>query len=284
MTEQKSAKCATAHATPQTKSAVTEFLSDFREFQKDVKLRLNANSSQIDALSRKSSAAGRPVLSRAADLDAPHEKAFAAYVRSGDDDGLRGLHLDEKALNTTVAADGGYLVDPQTSEQIATILKGASSVRAVAKTVAVEAGSYDVLVDHADFGADWVGEAAAQGETTTPQIERVSVTLHELSAMPKASQRLLDDSAFNVEEWLAERIADQFGRTESAAFVSGDGIDKPRGFLNYAMIRMTVRLGASWATSRPALLAISPPLIRRMRSSIWSTAWVRVTAPMARSS
>jgi HK97 family phage major capsid protein len=53
-----------------------------------------------------------------------------------------------------------------------------------------------------------------------------------LSALPKASQRLLDDSAFDVEGWLATRIADRFARAEAAAFISGDGVDKPRGFLS----------------------------------------------------
>jgi len=234
MTEQKSAKAAAPKVNLQTKTAISEFLRDFRDFKHDVKSRLNENAVRIDAISRKS-VVGRPALSRAADVAAPHEKAFAAYVRSGDDDALRGLHLDGKSLNTAVAADGGYLVDPQTAAQIATILRGASSIRSVAKTVQVEAGSYDILVDQADFGADWVGELATRSETSTPKIERISVVLHELSAMPKASQRLLDDAAFNVEEWLAERIADQFGRTESAAFVNGDGVDKPTGFLSYPM-------------------------------------------------
>ena len=58
----------------------------------------------------------------AAAAEAPHQKAFAAYVRSGDDDALRGLALEGKALNTAVAGEGGYLVDPQTSERIATVL------------------------------------------------------------------------------------------------------------------------------------------------------------------
>ena len=62
-------------------------------------------------------------------------------------------------------------------------------------------------------------------------IERISIPLHELSAMPKASQRLLEDSAFDVEGWLAGRIADRFAKAEAAAFVSGDGVDKPMGFL-----------------------------------------------------
>jgi HK97 family phage major capsid protein len=49
--------------------------------------------------------------------------------------------------------------------------------------------------------------------------------------MPKASQRLLDDSAFDVEGWLAEKIATRFIRAEAAAFINGDGVDKPKGIL-----------------------------------------------------
>jgi HK97 family phage major capsid protein len=63
-----------------------------------------------------------------------------------------------------------------------------------------------------------------------------------LSAMPKASQRLLDDSAFDVEGWLAGKIATRFIRAESAAFINGDGIDKPKGILLPAKVA-----NASWA-------------------------------------
>ncbi|RMD49142.1 MAG: phage major capsid protein, partial [Alphaproteobacteria bacterium] len=129
-----------------------------------------------------------------------------------------------------------------TAERIASVLKGASSLRAVANVVTVEGTAYDVLVDHNDAGAGWGTEAGPVTETGTPQIERISIPLHELSALPKVSQRLLDDSAFDVEAWLAERVADRFARAESAAFVSGDGIDKPRGVLDHPAVPE-----ASWA-------------------------------------
>lgn len=64
----------------------------------------------------------------------------------------------------------------------------------------------------------------------------ISIPLHELSALHKASQRLLEDSAFDVEGWLAGRIADKFSRAEAAAFINGDGVNKPRGFLNHATV------------------------------------------------
>lgn len=190
----------------------------------------------MNKLDRKTMMARRPELGAAAELDAPHQKAFASYLRSGDDDGLRGLELEGKAMSSAVAADGGYLVDPQTAETIKSSLSAMSSIRAIANVVNVDATSFDVLVDHADIGAGWASETAALAETDSPQIDRITIPLHELSALPKASQRLLDDSAFDIEGWLAERIANKFARSEAAAFVSGDGVDKPSGFLNVPRI------------------------------------------------
>jgi HK97 family phage major capsid protein len=111
------------------------------------------------------------------------------------------------------------------------MLLSTSSLRAVAGIVQVEATTYDVLIDRSEVGSGWATEAAATVETATPTIERISIALHELSAMPKASQRLLDDSAFDVEGWLATKIANRFIRAEAAAFINGDGVDKPRGIM-----------------------------------------------------
>ena len=219
----------------EAKAAMTGFLHDFKTFQDEIKSRIKEQENRLTMLDRKSFVSERPALSRA-DVEAPHKKAFGAYLRSGDDDGLRGLEIEGKAMSSAVAADGGYLVDPQTSETIAKVLRGASSLRAISKVVHVEASAYDVLVDQSDIGAGWADETTSSSETTTPQFDRISIPLHELSALPKASQRLLDDSAFDIEGWLAESIADKFSRTEATAFIAGDGIDKPTGFLTYPTV------------------------------------------------
>jgi HK97 family phage major capsid protein len=218
----------------EVKAEMAGFLQDFTQINVDLKSRIQTQEDRLNMLERKNITTTRPVLSQATEVEAPHQKAFSAYLRSGDDDGMRGLEVEEKSLSTSVAADGGYLVDPQTSDQIASVLKSTASIRAIANVVTVEATAYDVLVDTSDVGAGWATETDPSSETGTPQVERISIPLHELSALPKASQRLLDDSAFDVEGWLAERIADKFARAEGGAFVSGDGIDKPTGFLTYS--------------------------------------------------
>ena len=224
--------------------ALTGFTDDFRAFRSDLESRLARQTERLDALDRKAVAAARPplappALAWAADPVAPHAKAFAAYIRAGDEERVRGLDLEEKALNTAIAAEGGVLVDPQTAGRIETVLRAASPMRALARTVQVEATAYDALIDHTEMGADWITESSTIGETATPRIERIAIPLHELSATPKASQRLLDDSAFDVEGWLAERIARRFARAENAAFVAGDGVDKPRGFLAHPTVSET---------------------------------------------
>jgi HK97 family phage major capsid protein len=225
----------------EVQTAVTGFLKEIKGFRDEVKLVLQQQEERLTMLDRKTMSYGRPALSAAAETEAPHVKAFDAYLRSGDDDALRGLVLEGKAMSTAVAADGGYLVDPQTADTIRSMLVATSSIRAVANVVNVDSSSFDVLIDRTEVGSGWVTEVAAQAETSTPTIERISIKLHELSAMPKASQRLLDDSAFDVEGWLAGKIATRFIRAESAAFVSGDGVDKPKGFLLPAKVA-----NASW--------------------------------------
>ncbi len=221
---------------PGRESPAHEVKTALTGFMTDITMRLQKQEERLTMLDRKSNLGRRPALSSATDEAAPHQKAFGAYVRSGDDDALRGLELEGKAMSTAVAADGGYLVDPQTAETVKTVLTSTVSLRQIANVVNVEATAFDVLVDHGDLETGWADETTAATETATGALDRISIPLHELSALPKVSQRLLDDSAFDVEGWLADRIADKFSRSEASAFVTGDGVNKPTGFLTKTLV------------------------------------------------
>ena len=219
------------------RSALAGFVDDLGQFQAEMKTKFQQQEERLMMLDRKSMTRVRPNLASAAQAEAPHQKAFEAYVRKGDDDQLRGLQLEGKALNTAVSGDGGYLVDPQTSETIKSALLSTASIRQIANVVNVEAAAFDVLIDTTETGAGWATETSSAAETSTPNIERITIPLHELSAMPKISQRLLDDSAFDVEGWLAARISEKFACAEADAFLNGDGVDKPTGFLTYPTVQ-----------------------------------------------
>jgi len=215
----------------QMTEALAGFLQEFNGFQAEVTSALHQQEERLTMLQAKTMTYGRPALSTAVAMDEPHKKAFSAYLRHGDDEALRGLMLEGKALSTAVPGDGGFLVDPRTADTVKSMLVSTASIRSIASVVTVDASNFDVLIDRSDVGTGWVTETGSVTETATPLIERISIRLHQLAAMPKASQRLLDDSAFDVEGWLAEKIASRFIRSESAAFVNGDGVDKPKGFL-----------------------------------------------------
>ena len=220
------------------RAALTEFVGGIKALHADIETKMADQEKRMTMFQAKAAAArARPALSVAETGEAPHVKAFDAYVRSGDDDALRGLELEGKAL--VVAGDGGYLVDPVTSASVQSVLGSMPSIRQIATVVNVEATSYDVLVDHGGFGSGWASETGPRVETGTAQIERITIPLHELSALPKASQRLLDDAAFDIEGWLASRIAATFAAKEAEAFVSGDGDEKPTGFLTYPVVAET---------------------------------------------
>lgn len=225
------------------RDAISAFNSEFRAFTDGIHTRLQQQDERMTRLDRKQALAStpRPALDVAAESEAPHRKAFAAYLRSGDDAALRGIELEGKAMNLTVGADGGYLVSAQMAEGIGQVLRSTASIRAVARVVQVEASSFEIIIDRGDLAIGWATESGAVNETGTGTLQKVSIPVHELAAMPKITQRLLDDVAFDVEDWLAGRIGERFARAEAAAFVNGDGTNKPRGFLDYSKVA-----DASW--------------------------------------
>ena len=86
-----------------------------------------------------------------------------------------------------------------------------------------------------------MSETASRPETTTPQLVLLSFPVHEMYCNPRATQTILDDNTVNIEQWLADRVADKMSRTENTSFVNGDGVGKPRGFMNQSFVA-----NASW--------------------------------------
>lgn len=150
--------------------------------------------------------------------------AFESFVRSGADYGV-------KAMSGATDAAGGYAVPREIDAQIDATLASISPIRAIANVVTVGSAGYRKLVASGGTPSGWASETGARAETATPAFNEIAPPMGELYANPAASQAMLDDAAFDVEGWLADEIAREFARAEGAAFVSGNGSDKPRGFL-----------------------------------------------------
>ena len=163
-----------------------------------------------------------------------HKAAFDTYVRRGETASLR--HLEGKALSAQSDPDGGYLVPSETERLIDRTVSEASPVRAIAGLRQIGAASYKKPFATSGAASGWVGETEARPQTGTPNIAELEFPVMELYAMPAATSTLLDDAAVNIDQWLAEEVQTAFAEQEGAAFVSGNGVNKPRGFLSYTNV------------------------------------------------
>ncbi|MBL29554.1 MAG: phage major capsid protein [Rhodospirillaceae bacterium] len=194
----------------------------------------------LDAAFRRTPRPG-PIEAAAASAEqVEHRAAFAGYLRKGADGELGAL--EQKALSVGSDPEGGYLVPATMSERIVRTVFETSPIRAIAANVTIGTDAVEMLVDKDEAGAGWVAETGSRAETDTPDLAKLRVPVHELYAEPRATQKLLDDGLFDVESWLADKVADKMTRTENAAFVSGTGVGQPRGFLGYTAVA-----DASWS-------------------------------------
>ena len=168
-----------------------------------------------------------------------HKAGFEGYVRKGETAGL--LELEGKALSVGSNTDGGYLVPPETEAAVTLALRAISPIRAISAVRQVSSSVYKKPFSVNGLGAGWVGETTARPQTSTPTIDALSFPTMELYAMPAATSSLLDDSAVNIDQWIADEVRVAFAQQEGSAFVTGDGVNKPRGFLSYQTVA-----NASW--------------------------------------
>ena len=163
-----------------------------------------------------------------------HKAAFESYIRSGEMTNLR--DYEQKALSVGSDPDGGYLVPEETESTVMQSLKAASPIRAIAGNRQVSASVYKKPFSITGPGTGWVGETAARPETTSPALAELSFPTMELYAMPGATSTLLEDSAVNIDDWIAEEVRTAFAEQETTAFVSGNGSNRPKGFLDYTAV------------------------------------------------
>lgn len=189
---------------------------------------------------------------------AAYEKAFGPMLRRYIEKNVPNGNIGEenfKAMEVGIDPEGGYLVTPAISNRIIARVYESDPIRQLASIETISTDSIKFSVDRNQAGYGWVGERTARTVTDTPQIGEKEVFVHEMYALPEATQKLLDDSAINIETYLANKVAQRFARVEAAAFVSGTGILQPRGFLTYAsgtswgQIEQTPMLGASTLTT-----------------------------------
>lgn len=158
-----------------------------------------------------------------------HKDAFHAYIRYGT---LQAPHgLSYKALSASSDPDGGYTIPEETETEILTRLRVYSPLRSIAGIRQVSASVYKKPVCVEGPAAGWVGETQPRPQTASPTLSELHFPTMELYAMPAATATLLEDSTVDIDSWIADEVETVFASQESAAFVHGDGVTQPQGFL-----------------------------------------------------
>ena len=173
-----------------------------------------------------------PALGRATSPMKGEEKAaFDGYLKTGASFGL-----EMKAGLSTASNSAGYVVPPETERAIERRLMAGSPMREIATVRTVGAGVFRKPVSTAGVASGWVAETAARPETDPATLALLEFPSADLYANPAATQSLLDDALIDLDEWLAAEVEDAFAAQETQAFVTGDGVNKPKGFLSYDIV------------------------------------------------
>ena len=238
--------------------------------------RINRDMDQLQQkMNRLYSASRRPALIDGKEHAGQVEAKTAFYdgfVRKGMVTGL-----EEKALTSLSGEDGGYAVPQELDRELEKRLRLLSPIRSDAKVISIGSSRYKKLVNVGGIASGWVAESDARAETDTPKLAEIDPPLGELYANPAATQVMLDDAHFDVEQWLGEELAEEFAIQENAAFVGGDGVNKPKGFLTYTtsadddasrtfgeIQAITTGVDGDWAASDPADVLID--LVHSMKT------------------
>lgn len=164
---------------------------------------------------------------------AAYKSAFMKdFVRKGVEHGeIR--DLEAKAWSVGSQTDGGMTVPEEIDRTIEKLERDLSPMRGLANVVRVGTSDYKKLVNINGTASGWVGETDARPPTNTGQWKELTPFMGEIYANPQITQQMLDDSFLNVEQEIIDQLVEEFAIAEGAAFISGDGVKKPKGFLAY---------------------------------------------------
>ena len=146
---------------------------------------------------------------------------------------LRTAEVKATTMQVAIDPSGGYWVTPDVSGRMVKKIYESTPMRQLANVVSIGVDRLEGPIDNGEFDAAWVGETGTRSQTDTSQLGMWAIEVNELYAYPKVTQKLLEDSKINVESWVSDKATSKFSRKENTAFISGDGVRKPKGILKY---------------------------------------------------
>lgn len=172
--------------------------------------------------------------------DRDHEKAFANWLRNPTDtEAAHKLSAAESAVrgmpqasgNTLSGAAGGFAVPQPVFQGIRERILETSPLRRLASVFQVNSTGTKFLVNRNNASSAWVGETDTRNDTNEPTLDLRAPSFGTVFGLVEATEELLLDSAIDIRSWFTNACAQRVAQAEGLAFVSGNGTNKPLGFL-----------------------------------------------------
>ncbi len=178
--------------------------------------------------------------------------AFDTYCRKG----LEGLDVAErKALTVSNDSTGGYLAPPEYVRELIKDVTEISPIRSIARIRSTGARSIQIPKRTGQFSAQWVAESGTRSETEGYTVGLEELPAHEQYALVDISEQDLEDSVFDLEAEMQSEFAEQFAKAEGAAFVSGNAVGKPEGFMTNSSVA-SIDSGSNTAITADNLITL----------------------------
>lgn len=135
------------------------------------------------------------------------------------------------ALQEGTDSEGGYLVPDEFEHTLIEALEEENIFRTLAHVIQTASGDRKIPVVATKGTASWVDEEGTITESDD-SFTQVSIGAYKLGTLIKVSNELLNDSVFNLEQYISKEFARRIGSKEEDAFFNGDGSGKPVGIFN----------------------------------------------------
>ena len=135
------------------------------------------------------------------------------------------------ALQIGTDSEGGYLVPDEFEATLVEGLEEENIFRKLAHVINTSSGDRKIPVVASKGSASWVDEEGTISESDDA-FSQVSIGAYKLGTLIKVSNELLNDSVFNLEQYIAKEFARRIGAKEEEAFFTGNGTGKPVGIFN----------------------------------------------------
>ena len=196
----------------------------------------------------------QPLTSAPSGAEMPKSGRASNEYKEDFDRHLRGKVLVHNVLSEGTDADGGYLVPEDFERNIVTALEEENVIRSLAKVITTQhERKIPVATGHST--AQWTAENDAYTESN-PTFGQKQIDAFKLTDLCRVSVELLQDSAFDIEDYLMKEFARAFGIAEEQAFCVGTGVNQPTGIFTANGGQVGVTAASSTAITADELISL----------------------------